>query len=52
MDKRLKLLESGGQVIKAFGGKANGHKKWEAKGDSKGYNASNDFTEEGAPYKR
>jgi nucleolar protein 58 len=41
MDKRLKLLESGGSVIKAGG--ANGQKKWEAKGDSKGYNASNDF---------
>jgi hypothetical protein len=51
MDKRLKLLESGGQVIKAFGGKGNDQKKWEAKGDSKGYNASNDFAE-GAPYKR
>lgn len=51
MDKRLKLLESGGNVIKA--GAANGQKKWEAKGDSKGYNASNDFVnEEGKPYKR
>jgi len=43
MEKRLKLLESGGQVIKAFGAGANGQKKWEAKGDTKGYNASNDF---------
>jgi len=51
MDKRLKLLESGGNVIKA--GAANGQKKWEAKADSKGYNASNDFVqEEGKPYKR
>ena len=52
MDKRLKLLESGGNVIKAAG-TANGQKKWEAKADSKGYNASNDFVkEDGAPYKR
>jgi nucleolar protein 58 len=51
MEKRLKLLESGGQVIKPAG--APGQKKWEANGDSKGYNASNDFAgQEGAPYKR
>ena len=43
MEKRLKLLESGGSVIKAGGSGANGQKKWEAKGDSKGYNASSDF---------
>lgn len=30
MEKRLKLLESGGAVVKAFGGAANGQKKWEA----------------------
>jgi len=53
MDKRLKLLESGGQVIKAFGSGANNQKKWEAKADSKGYNASNDFQNDGgAPYKK
>jgi nucleolar protein 58 len=56
MEKRLKLLESGGQVIKAFGGAANGQKKHEAKAESriesKGYNNSNDFQEEGAPYKK
>lgn len=52
MDKRLKLLESGGQVVKAFGSGANNQKKWEAKGNSKGYNASNDFQGEGAPYKK
>ena len=51
MDKRLKLLESGGQVIKAFSGGANGQKKWEAKGDSKGYSTSNDFVDGGA-YKK
>lgn len=28
MEKRLKLLESGGQVIKAFAGGANNQKKW------------------------
>ena len=53
MEKRLKLLESGGQVIKAFSGKANGQKKWEAKGDSKGYSNGGDFVkEDGAPTKR
>jgi len=53
MDKRLKLLESGGQVIKAFGGNANGQKKWEAKANGKGYNASNDFVKDGGqPYKK
>lgn len=51
MDKRLKLLESGGQVVKAFSG-ANGQKKWEAKGDSKGYNASSDFQPGEKPYKK
>ena len=51
MEKRCKLLESGGQVIKAFGGKGNAPKKYEAKADSKGYNESNDFAE-GNGYKR
>ena len=51
MEKRLKLLESGGAVIKAFGGAANSQKKWEQKADSKGYNASNDFAGS-EPYKR
>jgi hypothetical protein len=51
MDKRLKLLESGGQVVKAFSG-ANGQKKWESKGDSKGYNASSDFQPGEKPYKK
>jgi len=41
MDKRLKLLESGGAVIKAFGA-AGGQKKWES-GAAKGYNAGDDF---------
>ena len=53
MEKRLKLLESGGQVIKAFSGNANGQKKWEAKADSKGYSNGADFVkEDGAPTKR
>jgi nucleolar protein 58 len=53
MEKRLKLLESGGQVIKAFSGNANGQKKWEAKADSKGYSNGTDFVkEDGAPTKR
>jgi nucleolar protein 58 len=53
MEKRLKLLESGGQVIKAFSGNANGQKKWEAKADSKGYSNGADFVkEDGAPTKK
>jgi len=52
MEKRLKLLESGGQVIKA-GGEANRQKKWEAKADSKGYSNGTDFVkEDGAPEKK
>lgn len=51
MEKRCKLLDSGGSVIKAGG--ANGQKKWEAKAESKGYNNSNDFVKDGgAPYKK
>lgn len=50
MEKRLKLLESGGQVIKAYGGKANAQKKWDGK-PSGGYNDANDFTE-GGPSKK
>lgn len=46
MEKRLKLLESGGTVITA-GGKGNAQKKFEPKGDSKGYSNSNDFTGDG-----
>ena len=49
MEKRLKLLESGGQVIS---GATGGQAKWAAKG-AKQYNASNDFTNDGGqPYKR
>jgi len=39
-------LESGGAVVK----NGQGPKKWEAKADSKGYNASNDFTNKRARY--
>jgi len=37
LEGRLKLLESGGKVIKA-GFAAGGQKKWEAKAESKGLN--------------
>lgn len=50
MDGRLKLLESGGQVISAFGGQ--GQKKWQQKGESKGYNQGDDFTADGGKKKR
>lgn len=49
LDGRLKLLESGGSVIKPFGTGANGSgggmKKWKAKAESKGYNAATDFVD-------
>ena len=41
MEKRLKLLDSGGSVVKPGG---QGQKKWEAKAERKGYNETNDFT--------
>jgi nucleolar protein 58 len=37
LEGRLKLLESGGKVVKAKF-EAGGQKKWEAKAESKGYN--------------
>lgn len=42
LEGRLKLLQNGGKVVK---GKFEGgnQRKWEAKGDSKGYNAGGDF---------
>jgi nucleolar protein 58 len=42
LEGRLKLLESGGKVVKAKF-EAGGQKKWEAKAESKGYNQSGDF---------
>ena len=41
LENRLKLLESGGQVVKAGG--ASGQRKWEPKSESNGYNVSGDF---------
>lgn len=42
LEGRLKLLESGGKVVKPKF-EAGGQKKWEAKAESKGYNQSGDF---------
>lgn len=41
LEARLKLLESGGQVIKGKG--AGAQRKWEPKSESAGYNVSGDF---------
>lgn len=50
MEKRLKLLQSGGQVIKA--GASNGQKAHTPSGAG-GYNNANDFVKDGGePYKR
>lgn len=50
MEKRLKLLQSGGQVIKA--GASNNQKKFTPNGGAS-YNTANDFAQDGgAPYKR
>lgn len=52
VDGRLKLLESGGNVIQAS--KQNGMSKWQAKADNKGYNKGDDFvdTTNGEPKKK
>jgi len=50
LESRLKLLEAGGKVINKTNG--GGMKKWQAKAESKGYNASNDFVEKGEPKKK
>ena len=42
LEGRLKLLESGGKVVKPDFG-AGAQKKWEAKAESKGFNQSSDF---------
>lgn len=52
MEGRLKLLESGGNVIKPFTKKEGGMKKWEAKAESKGYNNTEDFVEPEEPKKK
>jgi len=41
LENRLKLLESGGKVVKAKG--QGEQKKWEPKSESAGYNVSGDF---------
>jgi len=48
LENRLRLLENGGQVIKAGG--AGGQKKWEPKAEAGGYNVSGDFAEKRARY--
>lgn len=50
LEGRVKLLESGGKVIKP--GQAGGQKKWEAKAQTKGYNNGNDFVDEDEPKKK
>lgn len=50
LEGRLKLLESGGKVIKPNNG--GNLKKWEAKGESKGYSKGNDFVADGEPKKK
>jgi nucleolar protein 58 len=42
LEGRLKLLESGGKVVKAKF-EAAGQKKWEPRAESQGYNAAGDF---------
>lgn len=44
LEGRVKLLESGGKVIQQNGA-GGAQKKWQAKAESKGYNASNDFVD-------
>jgi nucleolar protein 58 len=52
MDGRLKLLESGGQVIKPFSGKEGGSKKRTDKGERKGYNNGDDFVDQNESKKK
>lgn len=49
LEGRLKLLESGGKVVKAKF-ESGGQKKWEAKAESKGYNQGGDFQNKRARY--
>jgi len=48
LEGRLKLLESGGKVVKAKFA-AEGQKKWEPRADSQGYNAGGDFEQNKRP---
>jgi len=49
MEARVKLLESGGKVVKPFSGGAEG-KKWQEKAERKGYNPSDDFSHKRRKY--
>ena len=51
LDSRVKLLESGGKVIKA-GAAGAAPKKWQAKAESKGYNNAEDFVSNGEKTKK
>ena len=51
LDSRVKLLESGGKVIKA-GATGVAPKKWQAKAESKGYNNAEDFVASGESKKK
>ena len=48
LEARLKLLESGGQVVK--GKAATNQRAWEPKAESNGYNVSGDFADKRARY--
>ena len=57
VEGRLKLLESGGNVIKPFSssaanGGSGGGAKWKAKAESKGYNAGDDYSKNGGGGKK
>jgi nucleolar protein 58 len=54
MEGRAKLLEAGGKVVRNNTKPGGGMSKWQAKGESKGYNAGNDFvdTANGEPKKK
>ena len=49
LENRVKLLESGGKVIKPG---QSGPKKWQAKAESKGYNNAEDFVDKKEKTKR
>ena len=50
LEGRVKLLESGGKVIKPSNGAAP--KKWQAKAESKGYNDTSDFVDKNESKKK
>ena len=49
LEGRLKLLESGGSVVKG-GAQAGNQRKWEARNESAGYNMGGDFANKRARY--